>query len=207
MINNWLDYPIRAFRATARTVIGRFFLCVLACTAGEWIHLFIAENIEYGIRSLTFPDFYDLQGTFILIPVSGVVRGWGIPLLLLQLGGFNLILRGKHILHYWFGLAYCQALLTTIFLAEMSCGFKRWHLTSVAATLLTLGVTHGLLAWFTAWRKKSEKQVTVLAERETNEAVWEKVELGFLCGVFGICMIPVIAWFVPFPIEGNWIKP
>jgi len=154
MINSWLDYLIRLFRATARTAIGGVFLCVLACTAGEWIHLFIAENIEYGIRSLTFPDFFDLMGTFVLIPASGVVRGWGIPLMLLQLGCVILILQAKHLLHCWFGLAYCQALLTTVFLVEISNGFERWHLASIAVTLLILGVTHALLAWFLAWRIK-----------------------------------------------------
>jgi hypothetical protein len=35
----------------------------------------------------------------------------------------------------------------------------------------------------------------------------KKVVLSFLCGILGICMIPVIAWFFPFPIEGNWLNP
>jgi len=36
---------------------------------------------------------------------------------------------------------------------------------------------------------------------------WKKMGLGLLGGFFGLCVLLVGAWFLPFPIEGNWKFP
>jgi len=158
MSDSWIDYPIGAFRAAASSTIGGLFLCVLACVTGEWLHMVMDSNLdclEYGFYSFCFPEFSEMVWVFFVLPMIGVLSGYGIPLVLLQLGCVILILREENMLHCWFGLAYCQALLTYICLSVMGYhGFGGWHLASITVTLLVLGVTHGLLVWFMAWRIK-----------------------------------------------------
>ena len=36
---------------------------------------------------------------------------------------------------------------------------------------------------------------------------WKKVALSLACGLLGVCVLLVGAWCLPFPIEGNWMKP
>ena len=33
---------------------------------------------------------------------------------------------------------------------------------------------------------------------------WKKIMFGLLGGIFGLCVLFVSAWLLPFPIEGNW---
>jgi len=36
---------------------------------------------------------------------------------------------------------------------------------------------------------------------------WKKIGLGLLGGILGIFVLYAVAWFMPFPIEGNWELP
>ena len=40
-----------------------------------------------------------------------------------------------------------------------------------------------------------------------KKLTWKKVVLSFIYGILGVCVIPVVAYFFPFPIEGNWLNP
>jgi len=176
MSKEWLDYPVGVFRLAARTAIGGILLSVVTCVTSGWLYILIAANqynLQDGFKYLSIPSLTETAVmTLTLIPAIGILSLYGIPILWIQLGCVSRILQEENTLHDWFILAYCQMLLTYIWLSKAECGsFWGWHLASLAATLFVLGIIHGFLAWMIMRRLK-------LMGRASHDVVKEKEEKG-----------------------------
>jgi hypothetical protein len=118
---------------------------------------------------------------FVLIAGMGFLSLYGIPFGLLQLGCLCKIFQDENVLRNWFVIAYCQALLTYLYLAMWGYeGFLGKNFASIAITLLILGGIHGFLAWAMNRRIKLERRTShdylPLGEDEGSLVTQEKEE-------------------------------
>ena len=175
MASIWIDYPIGVFTAAARTTLGGILLVILACVIGGWLVMSSTVVLHCACSSIyyTYGECWghicyateEMMEMMPFIGAIGVLRGYGIPFVLVQVVcAAQLIWMEYNLLHSWFAITYCQAFLT--YLARSSFdGWGDWE--EIAGTVVALLVLVGLHI-FLAWLIRRQK-ITIVYRREEKE--------------------------------------
>jgi len=142
--------------ALIRTIIGGIFFFVSACLIGAWLCTGLIPVI-LDVNNHTSVWYYFEEAVFMLpIHIGGGIIGlYGIPFIIIQAMCFyQIIWKGKNLLHSWFATAYCQATLMYLFTSIFGERRFLWEYTKdfAIAVLFLVGI-HVFLTCFMAWQK------------------------------------------------------